>query len=83
MWKTFVIYSLVGSCQLYDLTWKLFVQYVNWAGLSKPDEFFTNSTTKQMYKDHMSDIVNRRNALTNRLYKEEPAIFAWCGPTWS
>lgn len=50
---------------------------MGWAGLSKPDDFYTNSTTKQMYKNHMTYIVNRQNALTGRLYKDEPAIFAW------
>ncbi len=50
---------------------------MEWAGGSRPDDFYTNAAAKQLFKNHMSYIVNRRNSLTGRLYKDEPAIFAW------
>lgn len=52
---------------------------MEWAGASKPDDFYTNDRAKQLFKNHMSYMVNRQNPLTGRLYKEEPTIFAWYG----
>ena len=56
------------------------LQYNIWANVSTPDDFYTNGKAKQLYKDHMSYIVNRENTFTGRLYKDEPAIFAWYAP---
>lgn len=43
----------------------------------QPDAFFTDELCRQMFKDHMSVMANRRNTLNGRLYKDDPTIFAW------
>jgi mannan endo-1,4-beta-mannosidase len=39
--------------------------------------FFTDSRTKQFYKDWVYHVLNRTNPLTGLKYKDEPTIFAW------
>lgn len=54
-------------------------QYVEWFGLA-PDHknlFYTDARCKQAYKHWVEQIVNRRNTITGRLYRDEPAILAW------
>lgn len=51
--------------------------YVLWAGGQHPEEFYTNPKAIQLYKDHQAAMANRLNTITNRRYKDEPAIFAW------
>ncbi|KAL3155965.1 hypothetical protein ABBQ32_012960 [Trebouxia sp. C0010 RCD-2024] len=52
-------------------------QYIQWAGAEGDDVFFTDPGTKQLFKDHIDAMVNRRNTINNRLYKDDPTIFAW------
>ncbi|KAL9227852.1 hypothetical protein vseg_003496 [Gypsophila vaccaria] len=57
-------------------------QYVKWgkdAGLnvSSEDDFFTDSTLKTYYKNHVKTVLNRVNTYTNVTYKDDPTIFAW------
>ena len=53
------------------------LQYIQWAGAEGHDVFFTDSGVKQLFKDHIDAMVNRRNTINNRLYKDDPTIFAW------
>ena len=53
------------------------MQYIQWAGAEGHDPFFTDPDVKQLFKNHIDVMVNRRNTINNRLYKEDPAIFAW------
>ncbi|CEH15864.1 hypothetical protein CBOM_05078 [Ceraceosorus bombacis] len=39
--------------------------------------FFTNEKAQQMYRVNALAILNRRNAISGRLYKEDPTILAW------
>lgn len=55
----------------------LWLQYIQWAGAEGDDVFFTDPGTKQLFKDHIDAMVNRRNTINNRLYKDDPTIFAW------
>lgn len=51
--------------------------YVYWAGGKHPEEFYTNPAVIALYKNHQRAMANRVNTITNRKYKDEPAIFAW------
>lgn len=54
-------------------------QYVQWFG-HPPDQknlFYTDPRCKQTYKRWVEHIVNRRNTITGKLYRDEPAILAW------
>lgn len=55
----------------------LCLQYIQWAGATGHDVFFTDPGAKQLFKDHIDAMVNRRNTINNRLYKDDPNIFAW------
>lgn len=39
--------------------------------------FFTDSGVKDIYKHHMESILNRKNAFTGVLYKDDPTIMAF------
>ncbi|XP_042018975.1 mannan endo-1,4-beta-mannosidase 7-like [Salvia splendens] len=57
-------------------------QYVNWGRsrgqyLTSDDDFFTNSMVKGLYKNHISSVLNRYNAFTGVIYKNDPTIMAW------
>lgn len=66
-------------------------QYLRWAGINdaaddsfrfginpeKAMAFYTNETTRRLYKQHIEKIVTRRNTVTGVLYKDDPTIFGW------
>ena len=57
-------------------------RYVSWklgraAGSSEASLFYTDGTIRQWFKDYARMILERRNTVTGRLYKDEPAILAW------
>ncbi|CAM6002094.1 unnamed protein product [Sphagnum balticum] len=57
-------------------------QYVAWArragqDVSSADDFFTNPTCRQYYKDHVTAILTRVNTFTQVQYCNDPTIFAW------
>ncbi|MDI6766733.1 MAG: cellulase family glycosylhydrolase [Bacteroidota bacterium] len=41
------------------------------------DEFYTNSTIKQWYKDYILMLLHRKNTITDILYKDDPVILVW------
>jgi len=47
-----------------------------WAGVP-PTQFFENELTKILYQKLVWYVINRRNRITGRLYKDEPSIFGW------
>ncbi|KAL3133352.1 hypothetical protein ABBQ38_007225 [Trebouxia sp. C0009 RCD-2024] len=51
--------------------------YVYWAGGKHPEEFYVNPAVIALYNNHQRAMANRVNTITNRKYKDEPAIFAW------
>ncbi len=53
------------------------MQYIQWAGAEGHDPFFTDPDVKKLFKNHIDTMVNRRNTINNRLYKDDPTIFAW------
>jgi mannan endo-1,4-beta-mannosidase len=66
-------------------------QYLYWAGITDAaDErhpfginveramlFYTNDTTRKLYREHALKIVTRRNTVTGVLYRDDPTIFGW------
>ena len=66
-------------------------QYLHWAGITDAaDErhpfginmeramlFYTNETTRKLYREHVEKIVTRRNTVTGVLYRDDPTIFGW------
>jgi mannan endo-1,4-beta-mannosidase len=66
-------------------------QYLRWAGVNDAaDEkfpfginteramlFYTNEKTRQLYREHVEKLVNRRNTVTGVLYRDDPNIFGW------
>jgi hypothetical protein len=41
------------------------------------DQFYNDTNTLIYYKNFINHTLNRNNTITGRLYKDEPAIFAW------
>lgn len=52
-------------------------QYVRWKGGNYHDEFYSDATIKQWYKDYIAHLVNRVNPFTGLAYKDDPTILAW------
>ncbi len=52
-------------------------QYVRWAGLDHHDDFYTDATIRQWYKDYISHLLNRTNSITGVKYKDDPTIMMW------
>ncbi|HXM33665.1 MAG TPA: cellulase family glycosylhydrolase, partial [Pyrinomonadaceae bacterium] len=67
------------------------VRYLSWAGLTAAaDEsqpfgingeqamlFYSNETTRRLYREHLQRIAARRNTVTGVLYRDDPTIFAY------
>ncbi|MCX6128293.1 MAG: cellulase family glycosylhydrolase, partial [Proteobacteria bacterium] len=39
--------------------------------------FYVNANSKQLYRDYVIHMLNRRNTITGRLYKNDPTILMW------
>jgi mannan endo-1,4-beta-mannosidase len=66
-------------------------QYLRWAGIrDAADEkfhfginperamlFYTNEQARQLYREHLEKLANRRNTVTGTLYRDDPTIFGW------
>jgi len=66
-------------------------QYLRWAGIKDADDdkspfgvnveramsFYTNETTRRLYRQHLERIATRRNSLTGILYRDDPTIFGY------
>ncbi len=66
-------------------------QYLRWAGINdaaderqpfginkeRALEFYTNETTRRLYREHIDRIVTRRNTVTGMLYRDDPTIFGY------
>jgi mannan endo-1,4-beta-mannosidase len=46
-------------------------------GTLQHDDFYTDATCRQYYKDHISAVLNRVNTVNGRTYKDDPTVFAW------
>ncbi len=52
-------------------------QYLEWYGLSAHAAFYDHPRVRKAYKDWLWHLATRVNGLTNRAYRDDPAIFAW------
>jgi mannan endo-1,4-beta-mannosidase len=59
-------------------------QYVRWRASASTeartwyhDDFYTDATIKQWYKDWISALLERENSLTGVRYREDPTIAVW------
>jgi len=57
-------------------------RYVEWKLGRAPtnqevNQFYTDATIRQWFKDYARMLLNRKNTVTDVLYKDEPAILAW------
>lgn len=52
-------------------------QYVRWLNGQYHDQFYTDPTIRQWYKDWISHLLNRTNIYTGIQYKNDATIMAW------
>ncbi|KAJ4779159.1 hypothetical protein LUZ62_063416 [Rhynchospora pubera] len=57
-------------------------QYIKWAqnaglNVTSDDDFFTDQTIKNYFKNHIKTILTRVNTFNNIAYKDDPTIFGW------
>lgn len=52
-------------------------QYLEWFGLERHHDFYTDPRAKQAYKAWASHLIGRVNTLTGVVYRDDPTIFAW------
>lgn len=66
-------------------------QYLKWAGIDDAADdakpyginveramlFYTNDTTRRLYRQHIERIVTRRNTVTGTMYRDDPAIMGY------
>jgi mannan endo-1,4-beta-mannosidase len=66
-------------------------QYLRWAGINDAADdkypfginkeramlFYTNETTRRLYREHVHRIATRRNTVTGILYREDPTILGY------
>lgn len=49
-------------------------EYVKWAGATDHNAFYTDPAIKNTYKEFVTTVINRRNTINGRLYKDDPTI---------
>ncbi len=52
-------------------------RYVSWFNAASRDDFYRVPAIREAYKSYTSQILNRENTVTGRVYKDEPSILAW------
>ncbi|KAL7007817.1 hypothetical protein EMMF5_002464 [Cystobasidiomycetes sp. EMM_F5] len=48
------------------------LSYIDYTG-----QFYNNTDAQQLYRAHISKVINRKNTVSGKMYKEDPAILAW------
>ena len=48
-----------------------------WPFMQQMAQFSTNRKAQELYFDHVRTMVSRRNTVTGKLYKDDPALFSW------
>lgn len=57
--------------------WEWFGGYAEWAKLAGAQDFWTDAKAKAAYKDFLTWLLNRKNTVNGRIYKDDPTIMAW------
>ena len=52
-------------------------RYTAWFNACSRDAFYSDPAIRDAYQSYVSQILNRKNIVTGRVYKDEPAILAW------
>jgi mannan endo-1,4-beta-mannosidase len=66
-------------------------QYLRWAGVMDAADdrqpfginverailFYTNETTRRLYREHLEKLITRRNTVTGVVYRDDPTIMGW------
>jgi hypothetical protein len=53
-------------------------QYVEWSDTAdEHDDFYTDATTRQLYKDYVHHFLTRENTLTGVQYRNDPTVLMW------
>jgi mannan endo-1,4-beta-mannosidase len=52
-------------------------QYTSAKGLQYHDQFYTDSTVRQWYKNWVSHVLNHVNTISGIAYKDDPTIMIW------
>lgn len=52
-------------------------QYVRWRGGQFHDDFYTDPTIRQWFKNWIGHLLDHKNSLTGVKYKDDPAIMTW------
>lgn len=53
-------------------------EYVRWSSTAETHEdFYTDAETREMYKNHVKTIIQRKNTINGRVYGEDPTILGW------
>lgn len=57
--------------------WEWFGGYAEWANLAHAQDFWDDARARAAFKDFIVWLLNRKNTVTGKLYKDDPSIFAW------
>lgn len=52
-------------------------QYLIWYGRHRHHEFFTAPELKQAYRRWVEHVIDRKNTVNGRVYRDDPTVFAW------
>lgn len=52
-------------------------QFQGFAGIDTHEAFFQDENAWRVYADHVRAILQRRNTVNGRMYKDDPTIFSW------
>lgn len=58
--------------------WLSIDRYINWSDTAtEKNDFYIDWTMRNLYKNHLTTYVNRKNSINGKLYKEDPTVYAW------
>ncbi len=52
-------------------------QYLMWYGRNRHHEFFTAPELGRAYRDWVKHVIERKNTINGRAYRDDPTVFAW------
>lgn len=57
--------------------WEWFGGHAEWARLAQASDFWDDPKARGAFKEFIVWLLNRKNSVTGKLYKEDPTILAW------